>query len=166
MRDFAATPISMPKEPIQHQHQFGHASKNQNRAQNLGCECHSPGWRINQVLFKFTRFHQTLIIYRMLILILMQGHTASEHADILRELVRPEVAVEEVHREQEHRCQERFLAVHDRRRSGLRHVLAEPLRDRFDRRYLARLVELPQPEEAAQLAALEAPYGARAVVGF
>ena len=46
---------------------------------------------------------------------LFQRLGAGEHHDIRRrQLVRPEVVVEEVHREQEHGGQEGFLAVHQR----------------------------------------------------
>ena len=42
--------------------------------------------------------------------------------------------------------------MHDRRRAGLGHVLAEPARRPLDGRDLARLVDLPEAEEAPQLA--------------
>ena len=44
---------------------------------------------------------------------MLQAHGAGEHHDLERELVGPEVVVEEVHREQEHDRQERLLAVED-----------------------------------------------------
>ena len=52
----------------------------------------------------------------------------------------------------EDRVAQPVVAVHDRRRAGARHVLGQPAADALDRGDLARLVQLPQPAEAPQLA--------------
>src|SRR3954452_23139875 len=54
--------------------------------------------------------------------------------------------------EREHRVAEAVVAVDHGRRAALREVRPQPVGDRLDRRDLARLVVLPQPEEALELA--------------
>ena len=45
--------------------------------------------------------------------VVFQRYPAGEHGGIQRELVRTEMVVEEMHREQEHHGQDRFFAMYD-----------------------------------------------------
>ena len=70
----------------------------------------------NQVLLEFARLDQPVVLRRMVALELLDRQAAGEHHDVRRrQLVGPEVVVEEVHREQEHHRQEGFLGVEDGR---------------------------------------------------
>ena len=82
--------------------------------------------------FQFTRFHHRFVLAGLVEFQLFHGHPPTKYHGIHRELVRPEVRVEEVDRKYESDREQRFVAVNDRRhvdgpaRNDVREQFREP----------------------------------------
>ena len=70
---------------------------------------------LDQVLLELPRRHQRLVLRRLVALELRHRHPPGEHDRVHRELLGPQVGVEEVHREDEAGGEQRLVAVDDGR---------------------------------------------------
>src|SRR5665647_789436 len=93
--------------------QQGQANRNQRETKDLGGGQLGGRWRIHQILFKLPVIHQALVFHAVVMLEFLDREGAGKHDHFQRELVWPEVVVEEVNGEQELYRQERLFAMED-----------------------------------------------------